>query len=151
MQIRVMEARNLPAMDFGGTSDPYVVVTCENKTKKTSTQFKTLQPAWNETLYFCTTAAELDTVLPHVDKREPPAVRLRTCARLGDMWGLLKVLYVECFDYDFGSKDDSCGACEVDLTGLQARARPGPGGNRKDLCFRQGLICPTFTFDGELF
>jgi len=81
-----MEARNLPAMDFGGTSDPYVVVTFENKTKKTSTQFKTLQPAWNETLYFPTTAAELDTVLPHVHKREQPAVRLRTCARLGDMW-----------------------------------------------------------------
>jgi hypothetical protein len=42
-RVRVIEAKNLPAMDFGGTSDPYVVVKFEEKSRKTSTVFKTLQ------------------------------------------------------------------------------------------------------------
>jgi hypothetical protein len=89
LRVRVMEAKNLPAMDWGGTSDPYIVATFEGNKKKTSTIFKTLAPVWNELLGFPTKADEMDNLLQ-----------------------------LECFDQDFGGKDDSCGRCEVDLNGL---------------------------------
>ena len=89
LRIRVIEAKDLPAMDWGGTSDPYIVATFESKTRKTATVFKTLHPVWNELLNFATKSDEMDNLLQ-----------------------------LECFDQDFGGKDDSCGRCEVDLNGL---------------------------------
>ena len=76
LRVRVIEAKNLPAMDWGGTSDPYIVATFENKTRKTATIFKTLHPVWNELLQFGTKVDEMD-----------------------------HLLQLECFDQDLGSKD----------------------------------------------
>ena len=90
LSIRVVEARELPAMDYGGTSDPYIVVLFEGKSKRTSTIFKSLSPAWNELLEFRTKSSELDSKI-----------------------------FVECFDYDLTGKDDSCGRCEVEIMGLK--------------------------------
>lgn len=89
LRVRVIEAKDLPAMDWGGTSDPYIVATFENKTRRTATIFKTLHPVWNSLLSFPTKSGEMDNLLQ-----------------------------LECFDQDFGGKDDACGRCEIDLTGL---------------------------------
>ncbi|CAO3643790.1 unnamed protein product [Cunninghamella blakesleeana] len=49
LQIHLLEARNLKAMDRGGTSDPYARVRMGNKQVfKTSCIKKTLTPTWNE-------------------------------------------------------------------------------------------------------
>jgi hypothetical protein len=61
LRFRVVEAHKLPALDYGGTSDPYMTITFEGKRKKTSTIFKTLQPVWNETIEFNTVSAEMDS------------------------------------------------------------------------------------------
>lgn len=51
LHIRVIEARNVPAADLNGKSDPYVSLSTD-KTKcalqKTKVQKKTLTPSWNE-------------------------------------------------------------------------------------------------------
>ncbi|KAF0748711.1 synaptotagmin-7 [Aphis craccivora] len=51
----VLQAKDLPAMDLSGTSDPYVRVTLlPDKKHRLDTKVKrrTLNPRWNETLYF---------------------------------------------------------------------------------------------------
>jgi hypothetical protein len=90
LSIRVVEARGLPAMDYGGTSDPYIIILFEGKSKRTSTIFKSLSPAWNELLEFRTNSSELDSTV-----------------------------FVECFDYDLTGKDDSCGRSEIEILGLK--------------------------------
>lgn len=89
LRFRVVEAKKLPALDYGGTSDPYITITYEGKKRKTSTIFKTLNPVWNETIEFSTLAVEMDNRV-----------------------------VVECMDYDLAGSDDSCGVCEVDIHGL---------------------------------
>jgi len=49
LQVTVVNAQNVPAMDRGGTSDPYVEVTVNGNTQKSSVQKDTLKPTWNET------------------------------------------------------------------------------------------------------
>ena len=41
-----LRGRNLKAMDSGGTSDPYVVVTVGRKKHQTKAVHKTLDPEW---------------------------------------------------------------------------------------------------------
>jgi len=52
--VYVLEAKNVAAMDKGGTSDPYVTLSCSmNKQKfKTKAHNKTLNPKWNENNHF---------------------------------------------------------------------------------------------------
>ena len=53
--ICVLQAKELPAKDLSGTSDPYVKVTLlPDKKHKLLTKIKrrTLHPRWNETFYF---------------------------------------------------------------------------------------------------
>ena len=52
LQVTVVNAQNVPAMDRGGNSDPYVEVTVNGSTQKTSVQKDTLKPTWNETFTF---------------------------------------------------------------------------------------------------
>jgi Ca2+-dependent lipid-binding protein len=45
----VAEAKGLPAMDLGGTSDPFVEILVDNEKKaRTRTIRKTLEPCWLE-------------------------------------------------------------------------------------------------------
>ena len=91
-QLKVMcvQARNLPALDAGGTSDPYVVVRFEAAQKKTSVVYRSLAPVWRETLTFDTSLRDMGTILE-----------------------------LECFDYDLSSKDDSMGSSCLDLAGMR--------------------------------
>ncbi|KAJ8688005.1 hypothetical protein QAD02_023800, partial [Eretmocerus hayati] len=53
--LRIIQAKELPAKDITGTSDPYVKVTLlPDKKHRLETKFKrkTLNPRWNETFYF---------------------------------------------------------------------------------------------------
>ncbi|XP_065557614.1 synaptotagmin-7-like [Artemia franciscana] len=89
--LKVMQAKDLPAMDLTGTSDPYVkVVLLPDKKHKLETKIKrrTLNPKWNETFYF----------------EGFPIQKLQT-----------RVLHLHVFDYDRFSKDDSIGEVFVPL------------------------------------
>jgi len=48
----VVEAKDLPAADSGGTSDPFVEVILNGNKHKTKTIKKTLNPTWGETFTF---------------------------------------------------------------------------------------------------
>lgn len=50
--VRVYRAENLAAADLNGKSDPYIVMKLVNQTHRTSTQYKTLNPIWEETFCF---------------------------------------------------------------------------------------------------
>ena len=44
----MVEAANLPATDDNGSSDPYCLIKVGRTVKKTSVQFKDVNPKWNE-------------------------------------------------------------------------------------------------------
>lgn len=55
LSVTVLQAEDLPALDMGGTSDPYVkVYLLPDKKKKFETKVhrKTLNPVFNETFVF---------------------------------------------------------------------------------------------------
>lgn len=55
LTVGILQAAELPALDMGGTSDPYVkVFILPDKKKKyeTKVQKKTLNPTYNETFVF---------------------------------------------------------------------------------------------------
>ncbi|XP_046979676.1 synaptotagmin-7-like [Schistocerca americana] len=95
--LRILTAKDLPAKDITGTSDPYVRVTLlPDKKHRLETKIKrrTLNPRWNETFYF----------------EGFPIQKLQS-----------RVLHLHVFDYDRFSRDDSIGEvflplCQVDLS-----------------------------------
>ncbi|KAK7867359.1 hypothetical protein R5R35_008906 [Gryllus longicercus] len=95
--LRILMAKELPAKDISGTSDPYVRVTLlPDKKHRLETKIKrrTLNPRWNETFYF----------------EGFPIQKLQS-----------RVLHLHVFDYDRFSRDDSIGEvflplCQVDLS-----------------------------------
>ncbi|KAL4458138.1 hypothetical protein ABPG75_013003 [Micractinium tetrahymenae] len=53
LEVAVVEARNVPRMDFFGKSDPYVRLWVRESQKlQTATRSRTLSPVWNETFTF---------------------------------------------------------------------------------------------------
>lgn len=52
LTVALIEGTNLAAVDSTGYSDPYVVFTCNGKTKTSSIKFQTLSPQWNEIFEF---------------------------------------------------------------------------------------------------
>ena len=51
LEVTMMKAVGLAAVDRGGTSDPYVKLRLEHRaSKKTTVQYKTLNPVWDETI-----------------------------------------------------------------------------------------------------
>ncbi|KAK0079709.1 hypothetical protein PV325_000902 [Microctonus aethiopoides] len=95
--LRIIQGKDLPAKDLSGTSDPYVRVTLlPDKKHRLETKIKrrTLNPRWNETLYF----------------EGFPIQKLQS-----------RVLHLHVFDYDRFSRDDSIGEmflplCQVDFS-----------------------------------
>jgi len=71
LTVKVIEARNIAAMDKGGTSDPYCRLKCNfNKQRfKTKVIDKTLSPKWDETFkFFAPPQAEGQLILKMWDK-----------------------------------------------------------------------------------
>lgn len=65
LAVTVIQAEELPALDMGGTSDPYVkVYLLPDKKKKFETKVhrKTLNPAFNETFVFKVRKAMVDGI-----------------------------------------------------------------------------------------
>jgi Ca2+-dependent lipid-binding protein len=62
LRVTIVAARNLIPMDRTGTSDPFVTLKLQDKTrlKRTSVVKKNLDPAWNETFDFDITAPNTD-------------------------------------------------------------------------------------------
>lgn len=95
--LRILTAKELPAKDISGTSDPYVRVTLLPDKKhrlETKVKRRTLNPRWNETFYF----------------EGFPIQKLQG-----------RVLHLHVFDWDRFSRDDSIGEvflplCQVDLS-----------------------------------
>ncbi|XP_014603994.1 PREDICTED: synaptotagmin-7 isoform X2 [Polistes canadensis] len=95
--LNIIQGKDLPAKDLSGTSDPYVRVTLLPDKKhrlQTNIKRRTLNPKWNETLYF----------------EGFPIQKLQS-----------RVLHLHVFDYDRFSRDDSIGEiflplCQVDLS-----------------------------------
>ncbi|ERN19192.1 C2 and GRAM domain-containing protein At1g03370 isoform X2 [Amborella trichopoda] len=52
LTVALIEGKNLAAVDSTGFSDPYVVFTCNGKTRTSSIKFQTLDPQWNEIFAF---------------------------------------------------------------------------------------------------
>eukprot|EP00727_Mastigamoeba_balamuthi_P012865 m51a1_g8200 hypothetical protein (303) ;mRNA; r:21291-22799 len=86
--VTVVEARNVPAADVGGTSDPYVKIKdvegLAGHGAKTAVKKKTLNPSWNETFEF-------------------------------DFNFKLKALRFKVFDHDMVGSDDLIGKCAVSV------------------------------------
>ncbi|CAI9760221.1 unnamed protein product [Fraxinus pennsylvanica] len=52
LTVALIEGSNLAAVDASGFSDPYVVFTCNGKTKTSSIKFQKADPHWNEIFEF---------------------------------------------------------------------------------------------------
>ncbi|KAF5179344.1 C2 and gram domain-containing protein [Thalictrum thalictroides] len=52
LTIALIEGSNVAAIDSTGFSDPYVIFTCNGKTKTSSIKFQKLDPQWNEVYEF---------------------------------------------------------------------------------------------------
>ncbi|XP_013383094.1 synaptotagmin-6-like [Lingula anatina] len=68
LTVVVLKATNLPKINFGGTTDPFVRASLIHegkriKRKKTSVQKNTINPVWNEALVFQVPAELLDKVI----------------------------------------------------------------------------------------
>jgi Ca2+-dependent lipid-binding protein len=50
--VALIEGTNLPSLDSTGLSDPYVVLTCNGKTRTSSIQLHTSDPQWNGKVFF---------------------------------------------------------------------------------------------------
>lgn len=124
LSVTVIQAEELPALDMGGTSDPYVkVYLLPDKKKKFETKVhrKTLNPVFNETFTFKS--------VPYAD-------------------AMNKTLVFAIFDFDRFSKHDQIGEvkvplCQVDLAQTieewkELQSVEGEGGQENklgDICF----------------
>ncbi|XP_077292698.1 synaptotagmin 1-like isoform X2 [Arctopsyche grandis] len=124
LSVTVIQAEDLPALDMGGTSDPYVkVYLLPDKKKKFETKVhrKTLSPVFNETFIFKS--------VPYAD-------------------AMNKTLVFAIFDFDRFSKHDQIGEvkvplCQVDLAQTieewrELQSVEGEGGQDNklgDICF----------------
>jgi Ca2+-binding EF-hand superfamily protein len=97
LKVEILEARDLPAMDHSGTSDPYAKLSCFDQQFQTQVIPKTLTPVWNETF-------ELSVIDFHKTAN----------------------MYVEVYDKDRIVHDDPMGRVIVPIDAVPGRCDP-PG------------------------
>lgn len=51
LTVALIEGSNLAAVDSSGFSDPYVIFTCNGKTRTSSIKFQKADPRWNGKFY----------------------------------------------------------------------------------------------------
>ena len=54
LTVALIEGRNLAAVDASGSSDPYVVFSCNGRTRTSSIKFQKCNPQWNGNYFFLT-------------------------------------------------------------------------------------------------
>ncbi|KOB66046.1 Synaptotagmin I isoform A, partial [Operophtera brumata] len=136
LSVTVIQAEDLPALDMGGTSDPYVkVYLLPDKKKKFETKVhrKTLSPVFNEIFQFKASNRQMTFIfvqnVPYAD-------------------AMNKTLVFAIFDFDRFSKHDQIGEvkvplCQVDLAQTieewrELQSVEGEGGQDNklgDICF----------------
>lgn len=47
LTVALIEATNLASLDSSGFPDPYVMLSCNGKTRTSSVKLQTLEPQWN--------------------------------------------------------------------------------------------------------
>ena len=51
LTVAIVKGTNLAPLDSSGFSDPYVVLTCNGKTRTSSVKLQTLDPQWNGEIF----------------------------------------------------------------------------------------------------
>ena len=102
LQVRVTEARNIPAMDPNGLSDPYVKIQLGRQKFKTKVVKKSLNPQWGEEFGFRVDDLNEELVVYVLDEDK---------YFNDDFVGQLKVPVSKVFD----SEDKSIGPCWYSL------------------------------------
>ncbi|XP_022112239.1 synaptotagmin-6-like [Acanthaster planci] len=114
--VRLIEAEDLPAMDFGGTSDPYVKLSLEpdrdKRIKQSNVQRKTLNPTFNERFKFPMTFEETQA----------------------------KTLRMNVYDFDKFSRHDAIGEVSITLADLDVSREVDVWSDLEDPQARHGSL-----------
>ncbi|KAK2565460.1 Myotubularin-related protein 2 [Acropora cervicornis] len=102
LTITVVEGRNLPVMDPTGKSDPYCIVRAGNQEQRTSVQYSTVAPMWNETLQFDISG------VPQLMQNEP-VERVGSCC-------VHHYIQIDVWDYDTLNRDDFMGRIQIPVS-----------------------------------
>ncbi|KAJ9567886.1 hypothetical protein OSB04_003852 [Centaurea solstitialis] len=98
LTVALIEGTNLAPLDSSGFSDPFVVLTCNGKTRTSSVKLQTLDPQWNEILEFDASEEppslldvevfDFDGPFGHSASLGHSEIRFlrHTAAELADMW-----------------------------------------------------------------
>lgn len=147
----MIQAEDLPALDMGGTSDPYVkVYLLPDKKKKFETKVhrKTLNPVFNETFVF-----KVPTIMRLISQWASTSCFVQGMPYAEAM---NKTLVFAIFDFDRFSKHDQIGEvrvglCQIDLAQTieewrELQSVEGEGGQVKYFVFlcAQGVLTSFF-------
>jgi hypothetical protein len=98
LRVDLLDAKDLPAADRGGKSDPFALFTLNgNKAFKSDTKKKTLNPEWNEdftTMIVCPYFSISSTLLTSFDSRLASGQTSRSKSLTGIRLGRRQVLEV---------------------------------------------------------
>ncbi|KAL0490789.1 synaptotagmin [Acrasis kona] len=70
LDVRLVEARNLPSKDFFSRADPFVVLSMNNVRHKSSVIKNNANPRWEQTFHFGVVNPDLDILRLEVDDRD---------------------------------------------------------------------------------
>ena len=93
--VKVNTARNLPALDWNGLSDPFCVLRFMGQKQETPIVRKTLNPAWNSAHIF-------EVPMQYLQNPNPR-----------------EVLSISLFDYDFLRRNDAIGTVNVFFNAIE--------------------------------
>jgi hypothetical protein len=77
LRAHIYQARDLPAAELNGSSNPLVIIRCSSRVAKTEARYMTLHPMWYQSL--CLDNVELPTVLA-----QAPEISILVCHQVPD-------------------------------------------------------------------
>lgn len=102
LTITVVEGRNLAVMDPTGKSDPYCIVKVGNQEQRTTVQYSTISPTWNETLQFDISG------VPQLMQNESAESAVNCCIH--------HYVQIDVWDYDTLNRDDFMGRIQIPIS-----------------------------------